>query len=165
MTIRLIALPAVAVAIPTAVLLGLTNAGRASAGPQSIEQMSAMESRAPAATAIDPDDLEFFESKIRPVLVEHCYGCHSADARRLRGDFSLDTRDSIRRGGPSGAAIVPGDPDASLLIKAVRYEDDFEMPPDEQLPRDVIADLERWVRNGASDPRGVTEAVVETHLR
>jgi hypothetical protein len=112
--------------------------------------------------AVDPKDLAFFEARIRPVLIEHCYGCHSADASRLRGDFALDTSDSIRRGGPSGPGIVPGDPDASLVIKAVRSLDGYEMPPAGQLPPDVIADLERWVRDGAVDPRGVTESVVET---
>ena len=102
---------------------------------------------------LSADDLEFFETRIRPVLVEHCYRCHSADAERIRGDYRLDTAELLRDG-PSGATIVPGDPDASMLIQAIRYEDEFlEMPPKQQLDASVIADFERWVRNGAPDPR------------
>src|SRR5215471_17469577 len=74
------------------------------------------------------DDAEFFEKKIRPVLVEHCYQCHSAKAEKLKGKLLLDSKEAARKGGESGPAIVPGDPDASLVVQALRYEN-FEMPP------------------------------------
>jgi hypothetical protein len=101
---------------------------------------------------------EFFESKIRPVLVENCYKCHSAGAEKIKGGLLLDTRDGVVKGGDTGPVIVSGKPDDSLLIKAVRYTDkDLQMPPnDKKLPDAVIADLEQWVRMGAPDPR--TEA-------
>jgi hypothetical protein len=102
----------------------------------------------------DARDTEFFEQKIRPVLVEKCYSCHSAKAQKLKGDLHLDTRDGTRKGGESGAAIVPGDPDASLLIKAIRHSDpDLKMPPKEKLAPQVVADFETWVKRGAPDPR------------
>ncbi len=103
---------------------------------------------------IDPEALEFFEMKIRPLLATHCDKCHSAKSERIRGGLRLDTRARVLEGGDSGPAIVPGDPDASLLIRAVRYEDeDFEMPPKGRLTADQIHDLEQWVKMGAPDPR------------
>jgi hypothetical protein len=106
-----------------------------------------------AAFADEPKaDAEFFEKKIRPVLIEHCYKCHSAQAEKLQGKLLLDSREAARKGGESGAAVVPGDPDASLLIQALRYEN-YEMPPSGKLPANVIADFERWVKHGAIDPR------------
>lgn len=106
---------------------------------------------------ISPDHLRFFESKIRPVLVEHCYSCHSADSRELGGGLQVDGRDGLLKGGDSGPAIVSGRPDASLLIKAIKQTDrDLIMPPKEsgkKLPDSVIADFELWVRSGAPDPR------------
>ncbi len=98
--------------------------------------------------------LDFFESKIRPVLVEHCYKCHAADAKRVKGGLLLDTRDGLLRGGDNGAAIVPGKPGESLLLRALRHEDDdLAMPPKQMLPARVIADFERWIEAGAVDPR------------
>jgi len=96
--------------------------------------------------------LAFFEQKIRPVLVKHCYGCHSQQAKKIQGKFQLDSRQLIRKGGPTGPAIVPGKPAASLLLAAIRYES-LEMPPGGQLPKQVVADFETWVRIGAPDPR------------
>ncbi len=98
------------------------------------------------------DDVEFFETRIRPVLVRHCYECHSAAAAELKGGLRVDFRGGLRQGGESGAAIVPGQPDASLLLAALRHES-FEMPPAGKLPAGVIADFERWIRTGAADPR------------
>jgi hypothetical protein len=101
-----------------------------------------------------PGDLAFFESKIRPLLVEHCYSCHSAKAEKLKGDLYADSREGLLKGGETGPAIVPGDPDKSLLIKAVRYTDrDFQMPPkNKKLSERQIADLTRWVKSGAPWP-------------
>ncbi len=98
------------------------------------------------------EQVEFFEKKIRPVLVQHCYKCHSAEAAKLKGGLRLDTREATRKGGDTGPAVVPGEPDKSLLLKAVRYED-LEMPPKSRLPEAVVADIETWIKNGAADPR------------
>ncbi|MBI1915435.1 MAG: PSD1 domain-containing protein [Planctomycetes bacterium] len=98
--------------------------------------------------------VEFFEKKVRPVLVEHCYRCHSEQAKKNRGGLLLDTRQGIRAGGDTGPAIVPGKPAESLLLKAVRYtEETLKMPPKGKLPDAVIADLEEWIKKGAADPR------------
>ena len=98
------------------------------------------------------DEAAFFEARIRPVLARHCYQCHSADAKKLGGDLLLDARDRVLRGGDSGPAVEPGDPEASLLLQAIRY-DGLEMPPSGKLPDRVIADFEQWIRAGAYDPR------------
>jgi hypothetical protein len=106
--------------------------------------------------ALDPAGIEFFEKKVRPVLARHCYACHSADAqrnRKLRGGLRLDSRDAMRKGGDSGPALVPGRPADSLLIRSIRHDGDRKMPPAGKLPDAVLADLERWVRMGAPDPR------------
>ena len=95
--------------------------------------------------------LEFFEKRIRPVLVEHCYECHS-QGKKKQGGLLLDTRAGIRRGGDTGPAIVPSKPEESLLISAIRHQD-FEMPPKGKLPGRVIRDFVRWVQIGAPDPR------------
>jgi hypothetical protein len=102
-------------------------------------------------------ELDFFETRIRPVLVEHCYECHAADADVLQGGLLLDSREGLLAGGDSGPAAVPGKPAESLLLEALRYES-FEMPPDGKLPDELIADFERWIERGAPDPRvgGVT---------
>ncbi len=116
---------------------------------------------APAVRAGTGEDLAFFESRIRPVLVEQCYSCHSAQAKKPKGKLLLDSRDGLRKGGESGPAIVLGDPDRSLLIRAVRHTDpELKMPPDKKLPASVIADLEAWVKRGAPDPRSQPAAPV-----
>jgi hypothetical protein len=97
---------------------------------------------------------DFFESKVRPVLVEHCYTCHAASAETIQGGLLLDSQAGWQAGGDSThPAIVPGSPDESPLIQAVRYEHGLEMPPDAPLSPQIIADLEQWVRDGALDPR------------
>ncbi len=105
------------------------------------------------AAAPSADDLEFFEKKIRPLLVQRCHECHSA-GRKIKAGLRLDHRAGWLEGGDSGPALVPGDPEKSALIKAVRYTKlEFEaMPPKTQLPRDEIALLEAWVRRGAPAP-------------
>lgn len=104
------------------------------------------------ASDIAPDQADFFEKRIRPVLIQHCYECHSQESDSIKGGFLLDSREGIRAGGDSGAAIVPGDPGASLLLEAMRYES-YEMPPDGKLPDEAIRDFERWIASGAPDPR------------
>lgn len=117
----------------TALLLTLLSAGSVTAAK-------------PAA------DLDFFERKVRPVLIEHCYKCHSNQAKKVRGGLRLDSGEALRKGGDSGPVLVPGNPGPSLLIKALRY-DEHQMPPDRKLPDHIIADFEEWVRRGAPDPR------------
>jgi len=111
--------------------------------------------------AFAADDTEFFEQRIRPVLVRHCYECHSAAASQVRGGLRLDFRGGARTGGESGAAIVPGRPDNSLLLDALRYQS-FEMPPAGKLPDRVIADFEQWIRKGATDPRDQAPSAEES---
>ena len=107
-------------------------------------------SAAAPAPKLTPQQSDFFEKKIRPVLVKDCYKCHSAEGGRIKGGLRLDTRDGLLKGGDSGPAIVPGNPDSSLLIRAVRYRDrNLQMPPDDKkLPAAQIADLEAWVQIG-----------------
>ena len=109
---------------------------------------------------ITDNEKAFFEKRIRPVLVKRCYSCHSEDAARskkLKGSLLLDSRAGILRGGESGASIVPGKPDESLLLDAMRH-DTLEMPPNEKLNDAVIADFEKWIRMGAPDPRTNSQA-------
>jgi hypothetical protein len=96
--------------------------------------------------------LEFFEKRIRPILVQYCYECHSAKSEDVGGDLLLDTRGGTRKGGESGHAVVPKDLRNSLLMDAIQYQT-LEMPPDERLPDIVIADFRRWIQMGAPDPR------------
>jgi hypothetical protein len=108
---------------------------------------------APAGRGGPPSgQVEFFEQKVRPVLVAHCYKCHSAHPAKVRGGLRLDSRDGLRQGGDSGPTLVPGDPAASLLLKALRYQGP-KMPPGGKLPDRVIADFETWISRGAADPR------------
>ncbi len=114
--------------------------------------VSASASPAQDSAQNDDDAAHFFESKIRPVLVEHCYQCHSAESETIQGGLRLDTAPSLRAGGDSGTAIDLENPGDSLLLSAIRYEG-FEMPPDARLPANVVHDFEAWVAAGAFDPR------------
>ena len=118
------------------------------------------------STSKDIDGIEFFERKIRPVLIEHCYRCHSREqlkAKPAKGDLLLDTREALLRGGESGPAIVPGEAGASLLVHALRYES-LKMPPKSKLPDSVIADFVRWIDIGAPDPRSGDSQVETTSV-
>lgn len=95
----------------------------------------------------------FFENRIRPALVKHCYECHSSGAKKLGGKLRLDSREAVLAGGESGPALKPGRPEDSLLIHSLLWQDDLEMPPDEPLPQNVIEDFRNWIRMGAPDPR------------
>lgn len=96
----------------------------------------------------------YFETNIRPLLIEHCYECHSASAQPIKGGLRLDSKVGWTAGGESGPAIVPGDAGASLLIRAIRNTDaNMRMPPDKALPPEAIEKLERWIQTGAQDPR------------
>lgn len=104
--------------------------------------------------------LELFENKIRPVLIEHCYECHSAATTDIKGGLRVDSREAIRSGGESGAAVVPHQTGQSLLLDALRHES-FEMPPGKKLPDEVIADFVKWVELGAPDSRDQPPSVDE----
>src|SRR5262245_7390416 len=110
-------------------------------------------------------DLNFFESKVRPVFTEHCYKCHSPAKGKIKGGLELDWKGGWEKGGDSGPALVPGDPEKSLLIKAVRYTDpDLQMPPKgEKLSNAQINDLIAWIKMGAPDPRTTRPAADTEH--
>ncbi|MFO0819667.1 MAG: c-type cytochrome domain-containing protein [Pirellulales bacterium] len=100
------------------------------------------------------ESLALFRKKIEPALKQHCFECHSKDAEEVKGELLLDSREGLRRGGPNGPAVVPGDVEASFLIRSIRYkEDDYKMPPRGRLDDDVIRDFEAWVKSGAEDGR------------
>ncbi len=125
------------------------------------------EAEKPAIAEAKPtaEQLDFFEKKIRPVLTDKCYKCHSEKSEKIKGGLVLDTREGIRRGGDNGPAVVPANLDDSLLIQAVRYASkDFSMPPEKsggKLPDAVIHDFEAWVKMGAPDPREGAAKVVK----
>lgn len=131
--------------------------------PQFIAQLAAIgfvitcTSAAHSQDRLNRDQQRFFEAKIRPVLVEHCYECHSAKSDEIGGKLLLDTREGIRAGGESGPAVVPGKPGSSLLLIAMHHSDsNLIMPPKDygnKLPASVIADFETWIKAGAPDPR------------
>jgi hypothetical protein len=109
---------------------------------------------ASAARADDRTGLDFFESRIRPVLIDKCYKCHSGQAGKPKAGLSLETRAGIQKGGQSGPAIVAGDPAASLLYQAISRAEGVEpMPPKERISAAVAADFKRWIAMGAPDPR------------
>ena len=103
------------------------------------------------------EQIEFFEKKIRPVLIEHCYECHAAGAKIIQGGLRVDHRAGLLKGGDSGPSIDLQAPEQSSLIKALRYEDDVEMPPKGKLSDSIIADFEKWIAMGAPDPRVADE--------
>lgn len=109
------------------------------------------------AAAPTAEQMKFFESKIRPLLIQHCYECHSSESKDVGGNLLLDSHAGLLQGGDTEPPILIDDPDASLLLTAVRYTDDaLKMPPKSKLSAAEIADLETWIRMGAPDPR--TEA-------
>ncbi len=107
-----------------------------------------------AGQDIRPADRDFFESRIRPVLVEHCYPCHSQDADAIHGELLLDSRAAIAAGGENGPVIDLDNPESSRLLAALGYQDeDIQMPPDGALSKRVVEDFQRWIQMGAPDPR------------
>lgn len=114
---------------------------------------------ATASDKISPEHLKFFESQVRPLLVQKCLGCHGEDDQK--GSLRLDSLEAMISGGDSGPAIVPGKPDESLLVEAIRYES-YEMPPSGQMPEKDIATLVRWVEIGAPWPGGETARIRRT---
>jgi hypothetical protein len=128
---------------PLAVLLGALFAGGI------IAPLPALAESGPNA-----EQIAYFESRIRPVLVKECYSCHATTAKKIKGGLTLDSREGLRNGGGRGPAVVPGDPRKSLLLRAIKQVDEeLSMPPKKKLSAEVIADFEKWVSIGAPDPR------------
>ena len=109
--------------------------------------VAAQGSDAPGATGI-----VFFESKVRPILVERCYRCHGPESGKGKAGLRVDSPDALLRGGESGPAIVRGEPEKSLLILAVRHDGAVSMPPKSKLPQPEIDALAAWVKMGAPWP-------------
>jgi hypothetical protein len=107
----------------------------------------------------------FFEMKIRPMLAEHCYKCHSAKATKIKGGLRVDNREGLLKGGESGPAITPDKPEDSRFLKAVHHaNEDLAMPPKEKLPAEVIANFEKWIKAGAPFP-AVSAEMAEADAR
>ncbi len=109
----------------------------------------------PSDQPLRPSDVAFFEAKVRPVLVKHCYDCHSTQSGTAEAELRVDSRAAIRQGGTRGPAVVPLHPEQSLLLSAVMHEQtDLQMPPKEpQLSAEIVADFRKWIELGAPDPR------------
>ncbi len=112
---------------------------------------------------LSPEQVAFFESKIRPVLIEHCYRCHSSEGQTFRGGLGVDHRDALLAGGESGPAIVPGNLEESTLWNAINFRD-VRMPPNGRLPKGVIDDFKTWIEMGAPDPRRHEAIVVHSKV-
>ena len=111
----------------------------------------------------DDAGMQFFENRIRPVLSSACYQCHSATARKLKGNLFVDSREGLIKGGDSGAAIVPGDLDHSKLMEALSWSNvDLQMPPRQKLSDAQIADFKSWIAMGAPWPAGAVAAGPKT---
>jgi uncharacterized protein DUF1553/uncharacterized protein DUF1549/cytochrome c len=111
---------------------------------------------APPGPAPTPQAIEFFEKRVRPVLAENCYSCHGP--QKQKGGLRLDSEASLLSGGESGKVVVPGDPEKSPLIRAIRYQGETKMPPKKQLPADAVEALTTWVRMGAPWPQSAASA-------
>ena len=138
------------------VAFGLTQA-RPAAAPLAPQPQSPTPSQ---------EQLDFFESRIRPIFANNCYRCHSGAVTPPKAGLELDWKGGWEKGGDSGPAIVPGDPDKSVLIQAVRYTDlGLQMPPTGKLSDAQINDLVTWVRMGAPDPRTTRPTPSQTLLQ
>src|SRR5438477_9934121 len=108
-----------------------------------------------ASAAEPPEQVEFFEKKIRPVLAERCYSCHSAQAKTLQGGLRLDSKPGWKRGGDTGAVIAPGDPEKSRLVDSLRWTDpDVQIPPDDHLPQPQVDPWVEWLHRSEPDLAG-----------
>ena len=116
---------------------------------------------AAVSAAIAPEQKEFFENKIRPILANSCLECHSAEKGKVKGGLNMDSRESVLKGGETGPAMEPGNAAKSLLIKAVTWEDDLQMPPKKKLTSEEIAALKEWITMGAPDPREASKVVLK----
>jgi len=118
-----------------------------------VSEPSRLMSQVPT-TPVDVSQVDFFETHIRPLLIEHCYECHSHKSGESDGDLFLDSAKSMQKGGSRGAVLVPGKPTESLLMRVVHYRDrNLQMPPDGKLSEAQIKLLSTWIGAGAVDPR------------
>ena len=129
-------------------LFGLVAAGVA--GATALSAAPGPLARPPAPMAAPPEQAAFFEKSVRPVLLEQCGNCHGETLQQ--GGLRIDSRAALLKGGKQGAAVVPGKPEASLLIAAINHQRGLKMPPGKPLPARAIAELTRWVREGAVWP-------------
>ncbi|MCA9050925.1 MAG: hypothetical protein KDA89_19445, partial [Planctomycetaceae bacterium] len=106
-----------------------------------------------AAEEPSPETVEFFERRVRPLLVEHCYQCHSEQAKTVHGGLRLDSADSLTRGGDSGPVVTPSEPMQSLLTETLRYDGDIRMPPKGRLPDAAVEVFTKWILDGAYFPK------------
>ena len=121
--------------------------------------MGGLHAADPVPTAAQAD---FFEKRIRPLLIDACYRCHSAEADAIKGGLRLDSRAALLKGGETGTGFVPGDPARSRLIEAVSWDNpDFQMPPRRRLSAAQVADLTAWVRDGAPWPAESGTAIAD----
>ncbi|MFT6619863.1 MAG: hypothetical protein ACJASX_002770, partial [Limisphaerales bacterium] len=116
-----------------------------------------------AQVSLSPDHTKYFETHIRPALVQYCYDCHSEETGKTRGGLLLDTREGMLRGGDSGNVLAGDDYKGSLFWEAINWND-LEMPPKDKLPADVIRKFQTWLEMGAPDPRGRVKMVVESEV-
>ena len=114
-----------------------------------------------SAQEFSEQDLEFFETRVRPILVNRCFECHGPEAEPMGGGLNMGSRQAMLDGGDSGAAFVSGAPDESLFIDAINYGDLYEMPPESKMPDEEIAILTEWVKKGAPWPAGTEQHVVK----
>jgi hypothetical protein len=150
---------AVLLTILPAIFVAPAAAARGAETPATSPGEPAAKTAAKSATEASPEGIAFFEKKIRPILIEHCYACHSGESKKSEGGLLVDSREALLKGGDSGPAITPRDPDQSLLMVAVRHADkDLKMPPDGKLPAVHLADLAAWIKMGAPDPRLASSA-------
>ncbi len=105
-----------------------------------------------AASKITPEQEQFFESKVRPLLAKNCYSCHT---RGASGGLRLDSREAVLKGGKDGVVVVPGHPESSLLISALNYKAAIQMPPSGQLKADEVAVVEQWIKDGVALAKGI----------
>ena len=116
---------------------------------------------AAVSVQIAPEQLEFFENKIRPILANHCLECHSGEKGKVKGGLNMDSKEDVLKGGDTGPALEAGNVKGSLMIKAVTWEDDLQMPPKKKLSDEQIADLKKWISIGAPDPREPSKTAVK----
>jgi hypothetical protein len=117
----------------------------------------------PQEGELTAEQLKFFETHIRPVLIKECYSCHSTKTGNAKGGLRLDSQQLMHLGGSSGPAIVPGDTEASLLFNAISYQD-FAMPPKGPLPPEIVTNFRKWIEMGAPDPRRTDAAKVNSQI-
>lgn len=151
--------PPLSLSVFALAVLCVPQPARSTASPADAPAASRPAASEAEPQSLTPQEVEFFEKKIRPVLAEHCYACHSVEAeknKKLKGSLLLDSRAGLLQGGDSGPALVPGKPAESLLLKSLHYDGDLQMPPKGKLPEAVIKDFEKWIAMGAPDPRFTT---------